>query len=642
MPYCASGLLFTATLATALTTNTPNCTAPPDNVTFVFSPPVRGTMEIIWGCFAVLVTCTWSIQHLSVPVPTTPVTKVETKRKHRLWNDAFVERVQLWATSARTLAFLEKVRFNITKLQWMGLSLLAPEYILSKALNEHLAAHESRRGFDCEEWTTTHGYFANMRGFVLRFEVAAVKMPLEPSKPSELGRKLHKPNLNGEPWYKPQNLEEAEKIELEHCRSICRVPCPNVDHRAISSSKAIEKYQKPGLEVDGQSRVTAVQKNYKLPTSSIPAGVRSETLLPQTTTNSREFPIPRTVHTTPSSLIHGGEFPSRPTTEVTSSAPISSPPTTPSTESQYPTIKSSQSQIQSEQDVLLPHVPWRGTWALSAVQLLYAYHTGIISDIPRLSIEELSDRSKGDALIKTFALVQITWLIIQIIARACQNLAVTLLEISVLAIAGCAVATYILLWHKPQDVMVPTYIDAADILTRAQVAELAARSHVSTLMVKEFWLHGVAVRVMADNIFPTTHGLPIRLTPLSDKTVYLNPVIVGFGFGGVIFGAIHLIAWNFHFPTAVEQLLWRISSLSLIAVPLLAPAGYYMTESLAARSKTADLLANKVLRPAFRVLAPLYLLARLFLLVEVFRSLAYAPASTWAQVAWPVMIPHTN
>ena len=568
--------------------------------------------------------------------------KAQPKRRHRLWNDAFAQRVRNRMTSPRILALLEKVRFNITKLQWMGLSLLLPEYILSKALNEHLAAHESRRGFDCEEWTTTHGYFANMRGFVLRFEVAAVKMPLEPTKPSELGRKLHKTNLNGEPWYIPQDQEEAAKIELEHCRRICGVPCLNVDHLAISSPKAGGKHQRPSLEVDSQPRLMNAQRSPKIPVSSDSPGASLEPFLAQTATSNRELPTPHTVRNTTRNSIHSENIPKSPTAKAVASTPVLPPQTACSAEPQYSAIKPSKSRVQSEQDVLLPHMPWRGTWALSAVQLLYAYRTGIISDIPRLSIEELSDRSKGDPLIKTFAIVQITWLVIQIIARACQDLAVTLLEISVLAIAGCAIVTYVLLWHKPQDVMVPTYVDAADLLTRAQVAELAARANVSTLMVKEFWLHGVSVRVMADNIFPTTHGLPVRLAPLSGKTLYLNPVIVGFGIGGVIFGAIHLIAWNFHFPTRAEQLLWRISCLFLVAGPLLAPTGYYITEYLAARSRTADLLANKVLRPAYRVLAPLYLLARLFLLVEVFRSLAYAPASTWSQVAWPVMIPHTN
>ena len=77
--------------------------------------------------------------------------------------------------------------------------------------------------------------------------------------------------------------------------------------------------------------------------------------------------------------------------------------------------------------------------------------------------------------------------------------------------------------------MTPTYIDATSILTREQVIGLAARSPVSTLFVQEFWLHGVAIRAMADNVFPYTRGIPIRLSRQKD-TLYLNPVFIGIGF----------------------------------------------------------------------------------------------------------------
>lgn len=95
------------------------------------------------------------------------------------------------------------------------------------------------------------------------------------------------------------------------------------------------------------------------------------------------------------------------------------------------------------------------------------------------------------------------------IARGSQGLAISLLEITTLAFAVCAIDTYVLLWHKPQDVMTPTYIDATSVLTREQIIGLAARSPVSTLFVKEFWLHGVAIRAMAENNFPWTRGIPI-------------------------------------------------------------------------------------------------------------------------------------
>ncbi|MCJ1412903.1 hypothetical protein MMC19_007003 [Ptychographa xylographoides] len=691
--YYASAFLLSATLTNALTPYAPNCTAPPADVTFVFSPPVRGTMDIIWSCFTVLLTCTWSIQHLSVPyhVKAKKKEKPQKQKKHRFWSSAFtdspwkktgnkrfqnsifVEKVNIWWKSPGMRAFMEKVSFNITKLEWMAFSLLGPEYILGKALTELLAAQDSRRDFQregCDGWTTTHGFFANMRGFVLRFDVAAVPTPLEPSKQSEKGRALHQPNPDGDPPYLPQNAEKAEEIELEHCHRYCHIPCENRDYSAADKdgplsptppkSKAAERakqaYDTDNRESNAQARKQSggllVQTNHKPITLRDSVDLSPENFSAQTLINSPDFPTPHTANTTSRTLTNGQEI-SNPTPTKTSSSPLALPPRSSSstrppprrtTIPQPPSIVSSQDAVPfaSEKETLHPHVPWRGTWALSARQLLYAYRSGLIAGPPFLSAEDLSDRSKSDTLVNTAAVVQIIWLVVQISARAFQHLAVTLLEITVLATAGCAVATYILLWHKPQDVMTPTYIEASTLLTREHVIQLAARAPVSTLMVKEFWIHGVAIHVMADNVFPTTRGLPLRLPFSTKESILLNPIILGFGGGGSLYGALHLAAWNFVFPTAVEQLLWRISCLMLVVCPLVATAGYFLTLNVTQRSKMADVLADKVLRPGFRVFVSLYLAARLFLLVEVFRSLAYAPPSTWLEVEWPSMIPHGN
>ena len=89
------------------------------------------------------------------------------------------------------------------------------------------------------------------------------------------------------------------------------------------------------------------------------------------------------------------------------------------------------------------------------MQVHYAMQEGIIPASSFIGHAELKDRSKGDSFIKGFAVLQITALVIQIIARSFQSLDTTLLEITVLASAACAIVTYILLWHKPQDVKVP-------------------------------------------------------------------------------------------------------------------------------------------------------------------------------------------
>ena len=57
-------------------------------------------------------------------------------------------------------------------------------------------------------------------------------------------------------------------------------------------------------------------------------------------------------------------------------------------------------------------------------------------DFPSTTEEEIDDRSKGDALSKGIALLQITWFIIQLIARRVQGLTITELELTTAALAG--------------------------------------------------------------------------------------------------------------------------------------------------------------------------------------------------------------
>lgn len=231
---------FFAGLAHAFKAFQPNCTIPADHVTWVSTPQVRRTMDILFSCFSVILLCTWAIQHLSVPPHIEP--------KEHSWNRRFVK-------NAHYSAFLDDTRFNFTKLKWMAMSLLAPEYIFAKALAEFLAAHDSRRGFNDKDWTTTHGHYANMRGFVLRFDAAAVPTSLEPAPPDELGRSLFKPCANGDSPYVPQDVERAEAEELTHCHKICGIPCKNRPHDNIANKDG--SLTDPGLGPQAPSSAEA-------------------------------------------------------------------------------------------------------------------------------------------------------------------------------------------------------------------------------------------------------------------------------------------------------------------------------------------------------------------------------------------------
>lgn len=497
-----------------------------------------------------------------------------------------------------------------------------------------------------------HGFFANMRGFVLRFNVNAVQTSLEASKPDELGRSLHKlrpgPHADGEPPYYEQDPNRAKIIEFQHCQKYCvaRVqhggPGAHGEKKACGGSHHFEEAINP-KHSDRSNRLSVDVG------TSIGLGVSRSGGWPPTPIALSRRHTADTLLVTPTTIVGSP-------TDSTYSPTLLGTPYSPSNHHGFPPRDSTNMSNSSAKEALEPstgdgskeggnsvekHETWRASWALNSMQIQYAMQRAIIPASPFISHAELKDRSKGDSFIKGFAVLQITALVIQIIARSFQRLDTTLLEITVLAFAACAIVTYILLWHKPQDVKVPVYIDIDKTLSREQIIKLAARAPVATLLIHDFWLHGVSIRAQADNIFPWTPGIKLKLPSVRDP-ILVSPVVLGIGGGGVLFGAVHFVAWSFTFPTPVERLLWRISCCVLVILPVLGTAFYCMTQHSAKKRGFVDTKVNRSLRPLSYVIGLAYLLARLYISVEVFRALAYPEPSVFKQVNWPTTIPYMD
>ncbi|OJA10965.1 hypothetical protein AZE42_08484 [Rhizopogon vesiculosus] len=73
-------------------------------------------------------------------------------------------------------------------------------------------------------------------------------------------------------------------------------------------------------------------------------------------------------------------------------------------------------------------------------------------DMPDIAEADILDRSKGDELSKSVAMLQLVWFVIQLIARWVQKLPVTLLEVDTLAVAALTCIAYSWWWKKPKDV----------------------------------------------------------------------------------------------------------------------------------------------------------------------------------------------
>jgi hypothetical protein len=115
--------------------------------------------------------------------------------------------------------------------------------------------------------------------------------------------------------------------------------------------------------------------------------------------------------------------------------------------------------------------------------------------------------------------------------------------------------------------------------------------------------------------------------------------------GAIVFGALHYAAWNLHFPTPVEHLLWKITAVFTTIAPLVWFAlGRTIRElgrdSAKQNSKSAHIFI-KIFDTMMAVLLVPYIIARLYIMVELFRSLLFLEPKTFAST-WSSNIPHLN
>jgi hypothetical protein len=74
----------------------------------------------------------------------------------------------------------------------------------------------------------------------------------------------------------------------------------------------------------------------------------------------------------------------------------------------------------------------------NADQLYALRDTMVITRLPEVSVKEIEDKSKGDAFIKGTTVLQVLWLITQVIVRGAKHMPVSQLEISVIAFTASA------------------------------------------------------------------------------------------------------------------------------------------------------------------------------------------------------------
>lgn len=206
-------------------------------------------------------------------------------------------------------------------------------------------------------------------------------------------------------------------------------------------------------------------------------------------------------------------------------------------------------------------------------------------ECPKITAEEIWDKSKADTLARILTLIQACWLVIQLLGRAILRLPTSTLELSAGAIVLCTLGTFVCWLRKPSDVQKGVVLTmettTAQILVDAGDAAATPYRHTPLDFVAKQSFTCSYDMMGFFNLRCDNRERPLQCFP-NDRFPDISSLEKFALFCmTTIYAAFHLIGWNFAFPTRFELLLWRISSLSIVGATVF----YWVFETIAARHR---------------------------------------------------------
>lgn len=294
---------------------------------------------------------------------------------------------------------------------------------------------------------------------------------------------------------------------------------------------------------------------------------------------------------------------------------------------------------------------------INASSLFYLIEQGRLV-VPTITERNIWDRSKADLFAKYVAFVQTAWLLCTTIARGIQKLPITPIELFTVAFVVPTIATQFFWAQKPQNVEAPVILtvdwEIKELLKDA--GSEAMMPYVDTPMdfiEKPIWdgwkrrpslLHFGGLERRPLTRIPNDYSPP----PPTGKEATFIWVI------SVAHAGIHCAGWDFEFPTWIEMVLWRISSLTLLVVmaiggivPVLSTRPWFdFSFNLLwiwvreARRKTWIREWAFASLVNFAYLA--YIMARLVIFAELFSVFRSLPREAYQDVNWSAFWPHVQ
>ncbi|KAI0062783.1 hypothetical protein BV25DRAFT_1991323 [Artomyces pyxidatus] len=252
--------------------------------------------------------------------------------------------------------------------------------------------------------------------------------------------------------------------------------------------------------------------------------------------------------------------------------------------------------------------------------------------------DEIRGWSQGDALSKTIAVIQTLWSILQGVARHIEHRPITQLEVMTLAYTTMTVAMYVVWWYKPKNVGSATRVAVKTLPTPKSAKASGAE--------KDYWFWHAVVLVsgMQDPFVDlrTKSRIPTFYSGGTGKDSDLYADIFALA-AAMVFGAIHCAAWSYTFPSDVERLIWRVSSVAIIAIPglLLSFVQAWVILPLEKREGWKHSKIWVRIHVSIVVISvSVYIAARMLLIALAFTTLRSLPYGAYESIQWNLLIPH--
>ncbi|KAF2476135.1 uncharacterized protein BDR25DRAFT_212634 [Lindgomyces ingoldianus] len=133
----------------------------------------------------------------------------------------------------------------------------------------------------------------------------------------------------------------------------------------------------------------------------------------------------------------------------------------------------------------------------------------------------------------------------------------------------------------------------------------------------------------------------IGLSYIGQTGVHKDRLKSALSFAAAAYGALHVAAWNEYFPTRTERILWILSSMAIGSSGIFLWLYFLAKESIESLDVFATRFrSNKVLSIIGRFVLGLFILARIYLVVEAFVSLRRVPIAVFQTPEWSNFLPH--